>query len=308
MLGYSAVPRTMSHLNRAAPGSGGLPPLLVLLFHLAGLGGLAPGVSTAILSSNTYEEKLRTIQSLLKYTNVGPGGFVMLYLTRFVNDCPQFTVALTVQRSPSEIEDARRVYDGLDSSAKPKASLYTPSTSGSSFNHVWFKELRQGLAITPASYALLALDRGLIKLSRLSHLIVDDAHLVALEDLSSPLSTILLDHYGKLPTAGRPRVLGLTHYPLELEANFGYSALRMEQLLDARILGNLDVKRVEVAHDANRLEVSVLEYESRKGACPYSLQVSIRLLKQRSNHGQEDYYNTPVGRNMYACPGSDIET
>ncbi|ELU41905.1 dicer-like protein 1 [Rhizoctonia solani AG-1 IA] len=222
---YSALPRTMSHLNRAAPGSGGLPLTSGSSLSPGGLkpprlGGLAPGVSTAILSSNTYEE------------------------------------------------DARRVYDGLDSSAKPKASLYTPSTSGSSFNHVWFKELRQGLAITPASYALLALDRGLIKLSRLSHLIVDDAHLVALEDLSSPLSTILLDHYGKLPTAGRPRVLGLTHYPLELEANFGYSALRMEQLLDARILGNLDAKRVEVAHDANRLEVSVLEYESRKGALP----------------------------------------
>ncbi|QRW19106.1 endoribonuclease Dicer [Rhizoctonia solani] len=243
MLGYSAVPRTMSHLNRAAPGSGGLPPTSGSSLSPGGLGGLAPGVSTAILSSNTI------LSNLAKATHYSVSAkiyerwarrFVMLYLT-------------------SEIEDARRVYDGLDSDAKPKASLYTPSTS----------------VRTPSAGC------GLIKLSRLSHLIVDDAHLVALEDLSSPLSTILLDHYGKLPTAGRPRVLGLTHYPLELEANFGYSALRMEQLLDARILGNLDAKRLEVAHNANRLEVSVLEYESVKEHCPYSLQVSIRLLKQR---------------------------
>ncbi|CCO29347.1 hypothetical protein BN14_03357 [Rhizoctonia solani AG-1 IB] len=246
----------MSHPNRVAPGSGGLPSTSGSSLLPGGLrslepNGLASEINIAILSHNTilsklsYEEKLRTVQALLKYTNVGPGGFVILYLT-------------------SQMDDARRVYDGLDSNAKPKASLYAPSGADSSFNYGWFKELRQGLAISPASHALLALDRGLINLSRLSHLVVDDAHLVALEDASSPLSTILLDYYGKLPVPGRPRVLGLTHYPLELEPNFGYSALRMEQLLDARILGSLDSKRAEVTHNATRLEISVLEYEPPK--------------------------------------------
>ncbi|CAE6441045.1 unnamed protein product [Rhizoctonia solani] len=250
----------MSHLNRAAPGSGGPPSasgssLLPGEPRPLGFNGLAPEVKAAILSNNTilsnlaYEEKLRIVQVLLKCTNAGPGGFVILYLT-------------------SQMNDARRIYDGLDSNAKPKASLYTPLASGSSLNHVWFKELRQGLAITPASYALLALDRGLINLSRLSHLVVDDVHLVALQDISSPLSIIFLDHYGKLPVPGRPRVIGMTHYPLELQANFGYSTLRMEQLLDARILGNLEAKRAEVTHNATRLEISVLEYESPKGALP----------------------------------------
>ncbi|CAE6447858.1 unnamed protein product, partial [Rhizoctonia solani] len=164
--------------------------------------------------------------------------------------------------------DARRIYDSLDPTSKLKASFYMTPLPGSKFNYTWFKELKQGLALVPASSALLALDYGLVNLSRSTHLVVDDAHIVALEDASSPLSTIFLDHYGKLPVPERPRVLGLTHYPLELEVNFGYSALRMEQILDARILGDLDVKRAEVIDSKTRLEISVLEYEPSKGTVP----------------------------------------
>ncbi|KAG8715450.1 hypothetical protein FRC11_004110 [Ceratobasidium sp. 423] len=266
----------MSHLNRAASGSSGPPPTFgspLLSGGLKPLGsqGLASEFDVASLNSNTilsnllyqgkflplflrhplmaHTEKLRTIQALLRYTNAGPGGFVILYLT-------------------SGESDAQRIYDDLDPNSKLKVSLYTPASPDSRFNYAWFKGLKQGMIITPTSRALLALDRGLVDLSRLSHLVVDDAHLVALEDISSPLSTIFLDHYGKLPAPERPRVLGLTHYALELEANFGYSALRMEQLLDARILGDLDARRAEVADSLTRLEISVLEYEPSKGNLP----------------------------------------
>ncbi|CUA73992.1 endoribonuclease Dicer [Rhizoctonia solani] len=247
----------MSHPNRAASGGGGLPPtfgtpLLSGGLEPPGSKDSAPEFNAAtftdntILSNLTSQRKLQTIQSLLRYTNAGPGGFVILYLT-------------------SHQSDAQQIYDGLDPNSKLKASVYASIPPNSKFNYGWFKELKQGLAIAPASRALLALDRGLVNLSRFSHLIVDDAHLVALEDASSPLSTIFLDHYGKIAMSERPRVLGLTHYPLELDTNFGYSALRMEQILDARILGVLDAKRAEIAEIRDRLEISVLEYEPAKG-------------------------------------------
>ncbi|CAE6449693.1 unnamed protein product [Rhizoctonia solani] len=250
----------MSHPNRAASGSGGPPPTFgspLLSGGLQPLGSQCPAseFNVASLNSNTilshlsYQEKLRIIQALLRYTNAGPGGFAILYLT-------------------SEEGGAQRIYNDLDPSSRPKVSLYTSPSPDSRFNYAWFKELKQGMAIVPTSRALLALDRNLVNLSRLSHLVVDDAHLVALEDISSPLSTIFLEHYGKLPAPERPRVLGLTHYALELEANFGYFALRMEQLLDARILGDLDDKRVEVTDSITRLEISVLEYEPPGGTLP----------------------------------------
>ncbi|CAE6432434.1 unnamed protein product [Rhizoctonia solani] len=250
----------MSYLNRAASGSGGPPPTFgspLLSGRLKPLGskGSVPEFNAATLKNNTIlsnltqEEKLDTVQTLLKYANAGPGGFMILYLT-------------------SQESDTQQLYDCLDPHSKPKASFYTPTLPGSRFNYTWFKELKQGLAIAPVSCALLALDHGILNLTRLSHLVVDDAHLVSLEDVSSPLATIFLDHYGKLPVPERPRVLGLTHYALNLEANFGYLALRMEQLLDAQILGDLDAKRAEVSESATRLEISVLEYEPAKGNSP----------------------------------------
>ncbi|KEP55818.1 putative dicer-like protein [Rhizoctonia solani 123E] len=249
----------MSHPNRAASGSGGPPPTFgspLLSGGFKSLGSKHPTLEfnpttlsdNAIISNLTYQEKLRTIHNLLEHTNVGNGSMIM-YLT-------------------SQESDARRIYDSLDPTSKLKASFYMTPLPGSKFNYTWFKELKQGLALVPASSALLALDYGLVNLSRSTHLVVDDAHIVALEDASSPLSTIFLDHYGKLPVPERPRVLGLTHYPLELEVNFGYSALRMEQILDARILGDLDAKRAEVIDSKTRLEISVLEYEPSKGTVP----------------------------------------
>ncbi|CAE7125714.1 unnamed protein product [Rhizoctonia solani] len=252
----------MSYLNRAASGSGGPPPTFGPPLSSGGLESLRskrPNEfdestldNNVILSNLTHQEKLRIIQLLLKRTNTGPGSFMILYLT-------------------SQESDAKGIHDSLDPSSKLKASFYTPVIPGSKFNYTWFKELEQGIAITPASRALLALDSGLINLSRLSHLVVDDAHLVSLEDASSPLSTIFLEHYGKLPVPERPRVLGLTHYPLKLEANFGYSALRMEQTLNAQILGDLDAKRAELNKNITGLEISVLEYEPTERTAPVPL-------------------------------------
>ncbi|KAJ1311188.1 hypothetical protein OPQ81_009689 [Rhizoctonia solani] len=250
----------MSHLNRVASGSGGLPPtfgspLLSGGLESPGSKGFAAEFNVATLSKNiilsnlSYQEKLRTFQALLKYTNAGPGSFTIIYLT-------------------SQEADAQRIYSDLDLNSKANASFYSSESSGSGSNYTWFKELKQGLVITPASHMLLALDRGLVNLSSLSHLVVDDAHLIALEDVSSPLSKIFLDHYGKLPIPERPRILGLTHYALQLEANFGFFAWRMEQLLDAQILGDLDMKRAEIVDSSTRLEISVLEYEPHEATLP----------------------------------------
>lgn len=91
---------------------------------------------------------------------------------------------------------------------------------------------------------------------------IDNAHSIALDDLSTPLATIILEYYGSLASSSRPCVLGLTHHPLHLEANFGHAALRMEQLLDARIFGDLDACRASLAQAANGLKVSVLDYSA----------------------------------------------
>ncbi|KAH7344745.1 hypothetical protein B0J17DRAFT_636693 [Rhizoctonia solani] len=243
----------MSYLNRAASGSGGPPPTFGSPLLSGGLKPLgskgsvlefnAGTLKNNTILSNLARKKLRAVQALLKYTNAGRVAF--------------------------QESDAQRIYDSLDPHSKPKASFYAPTLPGSRFNCTWFKELKQGLAITPASVpCVLALDHGVLNLSRVSHLVVDDAHLISLENVSSPLAMIFLDHYGKLPIHERPRVLGLTHYALNLEANFGYLALRMEQLLDAQILGNLDAKRAEIADSATKLEISVLEYEPAKGDLP----------------------------------------
>lgn len=74
------------------------------------------------------------------------------------------------------------------------------------------------------------------------------------------MAAVLLEYYGPLPTSSRPIVLGFTHYPLHLEANFGHVALRMEQLLDARVFGNLDSHRTSLAQAADKPKVSVLDY------------------------------------------------
>jgi hypothetical protein len=69
-----------------------------------------------------------------------------------------------------------------------------------------------------------------------------------------------MEYYGPLASSGRPRILGLTSYPLHLEANFGHVALRMEQLLDARVFGELDSRRIVLKRAVDRLAVSVLDY------------------------------------------------
>ncbi|EUC65221.1 hypothetical protein RSOL_443760 [Rhizoctonia solani AG-3 Rhs1AP] len=156
----------MSHPSRAASGSGGPPPTFgspLLSGGFKSLGSKHPTLEfnpttlsdNAIISNLTYQEKLRTIQNLLEHTNVGNGSMIM-YLT-------------------SQESDARRIYDSLDPTSKLKASFYMTPLPGSKFNYTWFKELKQGLALVPASSALLALDYGLVNLSRSTHLVVDDA-------------------------------------------------------------------------------------------------------------------------------------
>ncbi|KAG8697811.1 hypothetical protein FRC08_006314, partial [Ceratobasidium sp. 394] len=134
----------------------------------------------------------------------------------------------------SEDASTTGIRDHLTLTHKLAAVSYTPSSSGA-FNSAWFKQLSSGLAIVPPSALLSALSQGLVGLLDVSCLIIDDAHSVALDDLSTPLMAIILEYYEPLIASDRPRILGLTRYPLHVDSNFGYAALRMEQLLDARV-------------------------------------------------------------------------
>ncbi|QRV75969.1 endoribonuclease Dicer [Ceratobasidium sp. AG-Ba] len=91
-------------------------------------------------------------------------------------------------------------------------------------------------------------------------LIIDDAYSVVLDDLSTPLKTIILEYCGPLIPDDRPRILGLTRYPIHVAANFGYAALRMEQFLNARVFGQHNARRAALKRIINKIAVSVLEH------------------------------------------------
>ncbi|KAG8781886.1 hypothetical protein FRC12_021420 [Ceratobasidium sp. 428] len=244
----------MSRLDRGDPGSSGLPftsksPLLGDGLSLSGLVGTSAEVSAA-LSSNavianlSYADKLRIIGGFLSQSAYNNQHFLSIYVV-------------------SEDASTTKIRDHLNLTYKLSITSYAPSP-GTAFNATWFKRLGSGLAIVPPSVLLLALSQGLLGLLDISCLIIDDAYSVVLDDLSTPLMTILLEYYGPLITSDRPRILGLTRYPLNLDANFGYAALRMEQLLDARVYGQLDDRRAAIKRAVDRATVSVLDYPASR--------------------------------------------
>ncbi|KAG9095107.1 hypothetical protein FRC06_010117 [Ceratobasidium sp. 370] len=159
----------------------------------------------------------------------------------------------------SEDADTTKIHDHLNLTHKLAVAPYTPSPGGA-FNSAWFKQLNSGPVIVPPSALLLALSQSLVTLLDVSCLVIDDVHTIALDDPSTPLMTIILEYYGPLLASDRPRILGLTRYPLHVATNFGYTALRIEQLLDARVFGQLDARRAELKQAVDRLTVSILDY------------------------------------------------
>ncbi|KAF8609137.1 hypothetical protein BDV93DRAFT_517997 [Ceratobasidium sp. AG-I] len=240
----------MSHPNRAHPRSGGIPSTSgnsLLGTGLSSSGNMeinsdvivALGKNT-IFANLSYKDKLQIIGTLLQQSSSAQQSPLIIYLV-------------------GEDTSTTKIREHLSLTHRSTISPYVqPPNTG--LNSVWFEQLRGGLAIVPHSALLLALSHGLLTLSSVSHLVVDNAHSIALDDISAPIAAIFLEYYGPLASSSRPIILGLTHYPLHLEANFGQVALRMEQLLDARIFGDVDARRASLAQAADRLRISVLDY------------------------------------------------